>query len=535
METLAYHPTICITQRCNLNCIYCYQKHNEKSISYETAIKCIDDIFQKDTVNTEKVEINFIGGEPLLEFDLLKKLFYYVQNEYKKDFYFFITTNGTVLNDEMKDWIVKHKENFILGLSLDGLKNTHDYNRSNSFDKIDIDFFRNTYPRQNVKMTLTDYSLKHLADNIKFIHSKGYDFIGGVNLYEGKFNWTKNEYLYVLIPQLKELVDYYLKNPKQTNQMFKKTLANLEVQNKEIKKYCGIGIGAVFYDVDGIKRPCSYCTSMTFSPDTLNEIQKIDFTKDENFVDLDCLKNCYLYPICPHCSGANYLATSSFSKWDKSKCKIQKLISLFVADLTAQKIITNKKIFDAVTTYKTIKAIEKIRELYYQEFAEFFSVSDEIEKIKELVGLANKTSNGCWYKSRWTKNLNERFIDCFRRKGYRVYCKTKGADDKEWLYDITICKQTDENICETYLVVESEWSKYEEDIWYDFQKLLLCNSKFKLMVFSCKNLTEQNKLFADMNTQIKSYQTCNGIFILACFVNNYGYEFEVIDCNSPKT
>ena len=525
-----YHPTICVTQKCNLNCKYCYQHHDDKTISFDTAKKCIDEIFQKDAVNADKIEINFIGGEPLLEYELLKNLFDYTKTTYNKPFYFFATTNGTILTEEMKSWFQNHKKNFILGLSLDGDKETHDYNRSNSFDKIDIDFFQKTYPLQNVKMTLTDYSLKHFAHNIKYIHSKGFNFIDGVNLYEGTFDWKKDEYLYTLIPQLSELVDYYLENPALSNQMFKKSLSQLEAKNcRKIKKYCGIGTGTVFYDVQGLKRPCSYCTPMTFDDAVLDKLSGTDFTKDENFVDIECYKNCYLYSLCPHCAGANYLATGSFSNWDKSKCRIQKLIVLFIADLEAKKIIQNPNLYDKFKTYHTIRAIQKIRELYYPEYKRYFELADEIKEIENVIISAGKKSDGCGSDKPWTKNLNVLFKKFADKHSCEIYNKTL---NKEWLYDITICKQSKGFITETLLIAESEWSIYVEDIWYDFQKLLLSNSKYKVMIFSRKNIAEQEQMVTDMKKQIESYKSCNGIFLLACFINGHGYEFEILSCDN---
>lgn len=50
------------------------------------------------------------------------------------------------------------------------------------------------------------------------------------------------------------------------------------------------------------------------------------------------------------------------------------------------------------------------------------------------------------------------------------------------------------------------------------------------MIFQQKSIDEREKMFADMRKQIESYKTCNGIFILACFINNYGYDFEIVDC-----
>lgn len=70
-----FSPTICVTHNCNLDCVYCYQEHDTNvRMNFETAKKCIDWIFNNIPDDMEGVEIGFIGGEPLLEFDLIKKL-----------------------------------------------------------------------------------------------------------------------------------------------------------------------------------------------------------------------------------------------------------------------------------------------------------------------------------------------------------------------------------------------------------------------------------------------------------------------------
>ncbi len=57
-------------------------------------------------------------------------------------------------------------------------------------------------------MTLSEFSLPRLADNIKFVHSLGFNNINGVNLAEGSFDWSKDEYITIMAHQLKELVDF---------------------------------------------------------------------------------------------------------------------------------------------------------------------------------------------------------------------------------------------------------------------------------------------------------------------------------------
>lgn len=369
-----FSPSICLTHNCNLNCVYCYQKHDIGSrMSFETAKKVIRYIFENVPDGKDGVEIDFIGGEPLLEFALIKKIFEYTKSlKPSIPYLFYATTNGTVLTEEMKRWFTENKESFWLGLSLDGDRKTHNYNRSNSFDKIDIDFFKRNWQSQTIKMTLSEYSLKHLAHDIKFLHTLGFP-ISGVNEAEGDFDFDKDEYIKTLSVQLKELSDFYTENDNlELNQMLNKRLSLCEAKNRERKKWCGIGDGTVFFDVDGKRYPCSFITPMSFSLEEIALIQNIDFKNTENFIDEACFCDCYIYPICPACVGACFLVNKSFKKRIKSRCRTQKLIALFTADIQAKRIVKNPSRYDEKTLFHTINAIKKIKELYLKEFEGLF-------------------------------------------------------------------------------------------------------------------------------------------------------------------
>ena len=66
------------------------------------------------------------------------------------------------------------------------------------------------------------------------------------------------------------------------------------------------------------------------------------------------------------------MTQKNFKVRDKTKCKIQKLITLYAADLQAKRIIKNPDKYDDATKYNLINAIQKIRELYLDEFSEYF-------------------------------------------------------------------------------------------------------------------------------------------------------------------
>ena len=373
-------PTICVTHYCQLNCVYCYEdnKDMQNRLNFNTAKYIIEEIFNSATSEIDGIEFCFIGGEPLVEFDLIKQIveyFFERKKNYKQKFIFSATTNGVFLTDKMKKWFASNTDKIILGLSLDGAKDTHDHNRSNSFDLIDFDFFLTNYPNQGVKMTLSEYSLPKLYENIMFIHSLGFKRINGVNLYEGNFDFSDEKYLKILVPQLQKLVDFYSKeeNSGLFNQLFDKRLELTQSQLRRWRKNCGIGgRGVRFYDIDGKCYPCVMCTPMTLTKDQINVLHTFDMEDDQLFVDSRCNQSCFIYPICSNCAGSNYKNRRNFSSRDYSKCMIKKLEVLFCAELMARKILHNQDVCENNTVlYHTIQAIKEIKSLYYPVFRSY--------------------------------------------------------------------------------------------------------------------------------------------------------------------
>ncbi|MCI9174751.1 MAG: radical SAM protein [Lachnospiraceae bacterium] len=125
-----------LTQRCNLRCLYCVyseeknfgtRSHSNKDMSYETAKKAID-FYMEHSVDCEEKVIGFYGGEPLLKFDLIKKMIEYCNKTFRgNSIVYTITTNGTLLTDEIMDFLIRN--HVYITISLDGPKAIHDKNR----------------------------------------------------------------------------------------------------------------------------------------------------------------------------------------------------------------------------------------------------------------------------------------------------------------------------------------------------------------------------------------------------------------------
>lgn len=120
-----------LTQNCNLRCKYCVysggyynRKHNNKRMDWETAKKALE-FFIKHSVERPEKTISFYGGEPLLEFPLMKKCILWIEETYKEQSVSFnFTTNATLLNEEIIKFLDEH--NIMLLISLDGPEQIHD-------------------------------------------------------------------------------------------------------------------------------------------------------------------------------------------------------------------------------------------------------------------------------------------------------------------------------------------------------------------------------------------------------------------------
>ena len=112
--------TLCITLSCDLACSYCYVRKNPARMSLETAGRALDFLFRQ-TPSHERIEIGFFGGEPLLEFQLMKDITALIEAHPAYDpgrVSLTVTTNGTIFNPAIADFLSEHS--FKVCVSCDG-------------------------------------------------------------------------------------------------------------------------------------------------------------------------------------------------------------------------------------------------------------------------------------------------------------------------------------------------------------------------------------------------------------------------------
>ncbi len=316
--------TLVVTHQCNLNCVYCYEHHkNFRTMSAEKAIEIVErELLMDDGVSM--VEFDFMGGEPLLAYDTIKSVVeYIVQKEYPKDYIFFITTNGVLLDEERKEWLSAHADVLQVGLSLDGTREMHNRNRCNSFDKIDLNFFRTVYPEESVKMTISKETLGNLAEGVVFCHEQGYEV--SCNLAYG-IDWSDEENREVFSEQLKLLVDYYLAHPevKPCSLLDINRIKSIANQTEETVRFCGAGYAMRAYDCDGTCYPCHFFLPICVGDEKAEKSLSFDFSNyslKQDQVDEKCQK-CFIRNACPTCYGNNYATTGDIYRRDMRLCEM---------------------------------------------------------------------------------------------------------------------------------------------------------------------------------------------------------------------
>lgn len=363
---MPFDLTLIVTHNCNLNCVYCYE-HNKQSnekMSIELAKSSITHYMTSG--DYEEIRISFIGGEPLLEFNLIKSICeWFWSQRWEKKFLFFATTNGTVMTEFMKEWFTEHKNSFWLSLSLDGRRETHNRNRCNSFDRIDLEFFLRNWPDQPVKMTISDTNLENLAEDIKFIHERGFK-LNGCNFAEGiEMTDFENKYQ-IIAEQYEKLIAFYLAHPEYESPLFDLAFGECETRTRVQQKRCGTGENMAVIDVDGNTYPCTYFSPVSMDKRALKTVLKMDFSEQGNFIDHKCLSECYIYPICHGCYGDNYSLTGELAKRSIQKCELNKLKIVAACKYTAMKL--QKKLVEATEISKKdmqlIIAIQKINQMF---------------------------------------------------------------------------------------------------------------------------------------------------------------------------
>jgi uncharacterized protein len=255
-----------LTVKCNLNCDYCFKEKTNKDMSLKTAQDAVCWLIFAST-DARRIVVNFIGGEPLMRFGLIKKLVPFAKRrayQHGKFIHFGITTNGTILSKKIIDFWRQWGIGF--HTSIDGSPSVHDRHRhfrdgrpSSPLLERNIPKILALRPNTTARATVLPDTVKYLPVSFEYLLNMGYKSVAFV---PGSFSlWDK--------PSADEFHKQFGIVSLRTMELFRKgrfiklkffdegcrALAKGE-NSRPGMPACGAGRGMVLIDVNGDIWPC---------------------------------------------------------------------------------------------------------------------------------------------------------------------------------------------------------------------------------------------------------------------------------------
>lgn len=195
-----FRLTIQPTNKCNLNCTYCYQKHKGNiDLTFPPIKNVLDKFFAEDNnyfrgfllPHYDTVTLDFIGGEATLNMPVIDQtVSYFIELcikykrwDYLRNFQIWLETNGTTyFKDDVQAFLRKHHQKIDLPITIDGSKSCHDacrkyYNGKGSWEDVAkaVRAYMSTYGREpNSKITISPDNVSTLFESIVAMHDLGY-------------------------------------------------------------------------------------------------------------------------------------------------------------------------------------------------------------------------------------------------------------------------------------------------------------------------------------------------------------------------
>ena len=319
-ETVVKALCLHIAHDCNLACKYCFAEEGEyhgrrELMSFEVGKKALD-FLVANSGNRVNLEVDFFGGEPLLNWDVVKQLVEYgrsIEKKHHKKFRFTLTTNGIMLNDEILEFVNREMGNVVL--SIDGRKEVNDKMRPHrggqgSYDEI-VPKFQKTAESRNqmnyyVRGTFTRYN-KDFAEDVKQLADLGFKQISVEPVVAGESEdyALREEDIPALLTEYDKLALEYIKRKKEGKAFqFFHFMIDLEGGPCVAKRLSGCGSGNEYLAVTpwGDFYPChQFVGNEEFLMGNVDEgITRTDIR--------DTFKNCNVYTKekCKNCFAKFY-------------------------------------------------------------------------------------------------------------------------------------------------------------------------------------------------------------------------------------
>lgn len=349
-----------VTNACNFNCIYC-QAHDDCSkqngfMTNEIGEKVIDFALQSAS---ENLTFEFQGGEPLLNFDVIKHMILYLESlEHDKNIELTIVTNFTLLDDEKLDFLLEHDVK--LCTSLDGNEHIHNHNRpyknkSGSYNDVvkRIKELKQKGLSFGAIQTTSNYSLKYPKEIIDQYRELGFNTIflrpltplGMADKFWNEVGYNPEEFIDFYNKAFDYIMELNLHGEKfiemHATYFLKKILCNYADNYMELRSPCGAGIGQMSYYYDGNVYTCDEGRMLSETGDNSFLVGNVLNDKHCNAVQskickatcqasiVECLpgcQDCAYHPYCGVCPVVNYANSKDlYGKNIKEfRCKVYK-------------------------------------------------------------------------------------------------------------------------------------------------------------------------------------------------------------------
>lgn len=331
--------TLLVTQKCNLQCRYCYIGKKSLSMPLSVASRIIDFIFRR-TPKEENIHIGFFGGEPLLAFKAIQNITDIIENhsDYDKERVdLSIVTNGTIFSEEITRFINDH--DISLGISCDGPPEIHDLSRCYSDGIGSSHIVAHTIAQASatlnnvmVNAVYHPQTLRALPQTVDYLYSLG---VRQIHLNPDiKASWSP-EYIELLPEVYTAVADYAVKSYTHQKPLFisfiDSKIAVILRGGYHSKERCQMGRAEMSFTPDGSIYPCE---RLVGDGSESGRIGHIDHglmpgkmacrTAPKETGKTEC-DDCGLNPYCMHwCGCSNFFATGYYDRVNPFICASEK-------------------------------------------------------------------------------------------------------------------------------------------------------------------------------------------------------------------
>lgn len=294
-----------VSSECNLHCCYCYEHFKRKgAMSFATAKRVVSEEYAGLAKrNGWKLRFEMMGGEPLLNFPLVQELSEWMWSNFDESRYeICVQTNGTVLTESSKKWLVENRERISVNCSFDGFSEMNAHNRGNAAEN--MDFFRENWPNEPVSVTLYPNSVKWLYKTVSEMRNKGCAFT--VQPAEG-IVWD-NEFVSVYVKQMELVSQMYFGDYSSgvaTGLLSFDPLDYFQQATLGETEFCGHRQLNVAYDVDGRNYFCHLFTPLAMGGEVAEQAKKELSELKSVKIDSKC-ESCPVKMMCRPCPGYRY-------------------------------------------------------------------------------------------------------------------------------------------------------------------------------------------------------------------------------------